>query len=166
MPIGKARLRVSEYNEKRKASVAGQERNVRMVSLSLTSMVDMFAILVIFLLTNSDGGTQWVDLGHGINLPKSSYNAPPPAKGATVQISPEGVFADTTTIMPSPDVLSGPEINPVFKTWLAGQKSPAEQDFYFNIVSDEHVAFGIIRKLISTAYEVGYTKVNLAIQPK
>ena len=47
MPITKARLKISDYNEQRKANLRGREGRIRMVSLSLTSMVDMFAILVI-----------------------------------------------------------------------------------------------------------------------
>src|SRR2546423_699487 len=98
MPISKARFRISEYNEKRKKDVRGKERSIRQVSLSLTSMVDMFAILVIFLLTNTDTVSQWVDVGHGIQLPKAKFNAPPP-RGPALQISKDGVFADSKNII-------------------------------------------------------------------
>lgn len=167
MPIGKARFRISEYNERRKADVRGKERNIRMVSLSLTSMVDMFAVLVIFLLTNSDSVTQWVDLGHGIDLPKASYMSPPPKRGATLQISKEGVFAEQTPVVTVADLLKGPELNPTLKTFLNGRKLAAEdQNVYLNLVGDAGVPFGAIRKIIATAHDSGFNKLNLAIQPK
>lgn len=167
MPIGKARFRISDYNERRKAHVRGEERNIRMVSLSLTSMVDMFAVLVIFLLTNSDSVTQWVDLGHGIELPKAAFASPPPKRGATLQVNAQGVFADQKPVVTVEEILKGPELNPTLKAFLGQRKLAAEdQNVYLNLLGDKAVPFGAIRKIIATAHDAGFNKLNLAIQPK
>src|SRR5687768_6613873 len=106
MPLKRARLRINEYNTKRKSRLATTEKRVRNVSLSLTSMVDMFAIMVIFLLTNASSVSQWLEVGHGIDLPKTKFSDPPP-KGATVQISKEAVFVDQKELVKTALVLKG-----------------------------------------------------------
>src|ERR1700722_632705 len=100
MPLHRARLRISDYAEKRKSRSKHQERRIRMVSLSLTSMVDMFAILVIFLLVNTSTVSQWIQVSHNIELPKAKF-VDAPKKAATIQISNEGIFVEEEKLAPS-----------------------------------------------------------------
>lgn len=169
MPISKARFRISEYNEKRKKDVRGKERSIRQVSLSLTSMVDMFAILVIFLLTNSDAVSQ-IDLGHGIELPKAKYSAPPP-RGPSLQVATDSVYADNKAIISIDAIVHGGETIPAVQDYLAAQLPKAKdakdpREGYLNIVAHSKVPFGAVRKIIGTAQAAGYSSVNLAVQPK
>jgi biopolymer transport protein TolR len=162
MPLKRARLRISDYNDKRKKRLKNQERRIRMVSLSLTSMVDMFAILVIFLLVNSSTVTQWIEVSQGIELPKAG-KTDQPVKAATISISMEGVFADNQLLIKSKDVLqTSGMIGPV-KAWLA---KTAKLDGYVNLVAHEKVPFGIIKRVIGTCQDAGFGKVNLAVQPR
>jgi biopolymer transport protein ExbD len=164
MPLTKARLRISDYNIKRKSGIAGKEHKMKMVSLSLTSMVDMFAILVIFLLTNSGAVQQWIEIEHGIDLPKAKSSDPPP-KGPTIQISREDVFADKKMLTKVKNISTGPLTIEVLKNWLHVQTKEAKKDGYVNIVGDEKIPYGAIRRVISTCQDAGFKNVNLAIQP-
>ena len=79
----------------------------------------------------------------------------------------EGVFAEQTPVVTVADLLKGPELNPTLKTFLNGRKLAAEdQNVYLNLVGDAGVPFGAIRKIIATAHDSGFNKLNLAIQPK
>src|SRR5438034_5609681 len=99
MPLRRARLRISDYNDKRKTRLRSQERRIHMVSLSLTSMVDMFAILVIFLLVNSSSVSQWIEVSHHIELPASKFSEKP-QEASTLELSTEAVFGGKTSLMP------------------------------------------------------------------
>jgi biopolymer transport protein TolR len=162
MPIGRARLRISDYNAQRKANNKGKEHKVAMVSLSLTSMVDMFAILVIFLLTSSGEVTQWIQIGHSIDLPKARHSDAP-QKAANLQISVEGLFVDDKLLVELKQMIGGPQIIQPLKKWLAGQD---KKDGFVNIVGDTRIPFGVVRRIVSTCQEAGFGNVNLAVQPK
>jgi len=83
-----------------------------------------------------------------------------------LQISKEGVFSDETPVVSVADIMKGPELNPVLKTFLGQRKLAAEdENVYLNLVGDAAVPFGAIRKIIATAHDSGFNKLNLAIQP-
>lgn len=160
MPLQKARLKISDYNEQRKASLRKKERRLQMISLSLTSMVDMFAILVIFLLTNTSTVSQWFEVGKGIDLPKAKYSEAP-SKGATLQVSSEGIFADNKLLLALDELNDQPTSLAKIKEWLSANHS----EKLVNIVGHERLPFGAIKKLVVACQESGYQNVNLAVQP-
>lgn len=160
MPITKARLQISDYNKKRKARVRKQERRIIMASLSLTSMVDMFAIMVIFLLANSSTVTQWVEVAHSIELPQAKFAGSPP-KAATLQISSDAIYGDTKMLIPVAQV-HGNTIDAV-KSWLM---KTAKKDGFINIVAHHRIPYGVIKRVIATCEDAGFKNVNLAVQPK
>lgn len=163
MPIKKARLRISDYNSTRKSKLKHNERRIRMVSLSLTSMVDMFAILVIFLLANSASVTQWIELGHDIQLPKAKASDPPP-RAATLQISKDTLYGDDRkAIMKVNQISGGPMTIEPLKAWLTKRRN---KDGYVNIVGHTKLPYGVIRRIIATCQDAGFGNVNLAVQPK
>jgi len=162
MPITEARLRISEYNDRRKANVRRQESRIRMISLSLTSMVDMFAILVIFLLANSSTVSQWIEVSHDIQLPQARKTEPP-VLAATLQISRTAIFGGDKNIITVSQAQQTTGMIPAVKTWLAKNAKKGE---YVNIVAHHKIPFGVIRRVIATCQESGYKNVNLAVQPK
>ncbi len=161
MPLTRARLRISDYNDNRKARLKSQERRIIMVSLSLTSMVDMFAILVIFLLSNATTVAQWVEVSHGIDLPKAKF-ADPPARAASISISKDAVYGDSKMLTPlsRPDTVAG-----AVKGWLAKQPKH-KSSAYVNIVADQRVPYGAVKRVIAACQDAGFKNVNLAVQPK
>ena len=163
MPITKARLKISDYNEQRKAKLKGHAQRIRVISLSLTSMVDMFAILVIFLLVNAGAVTQWIELGHGIHLPRAKFSEPP-SKAVVIQVSHDMLYGDKEPLMTITEIQKSPQLS-LFKvkTWLTKQN--VQKDNHINIVADEKIPFGAMRKIIATCKQVGFGNVNLAVTP-
>lgn len=162
MPLTRARLRISDYNETRKGRLKKTERSVRMISLSLTSMVDMFAILVIFLLVNSSTVSQWIQVGHGIVLPKAG-KTDQPKKAAAVSIAVDGIYGGEKRLAKINEVgATGGAPIPQLKAWL---RSAEKNDGYVNIVAHVHAPFGLVKRVVATCQEMGFSKVNLAVQP-
>ena len=167
MPLKVARLRISDYNENRKSKLKNQERRIQMVSLSLTSMVDMFAILVIFLLTNTSTVTQWVEVGHHIDIPKAraAANEAPP-KAATLQLAMDSVFADQKVLVSIAQLSQGGLVSEPIRKYLAGLKNDSSlRAGYVNVVAHERLPFSVIKKVVQSAQVAGFPNVNLVVQP-
>jgi biopolymer transport protein ExbD len=158
MPLQKARLKISDYNEKRKSNTKAHERRVQAVSLSLTSMVDMFAILVIFLLANNNNMTEWLKLDEAIQLPKAK-TADIPSKAASIQISEKQVVGDNRVLMETKDVMKSTQ---AISKWLSTVK---DRQGFINIVAHTNLSFGIIKRVTAVANAQGFTRINLIVQP-
>lgn len=170
MPLKKARLKISDYSANRKASVNKTERKIRMVSLSLTSMVDMFAILVIFLLSSQDSATPMLDFGHGVQLPRAKTAAPPP-QGVTLEIAKTGVYFQSQKLADLASLQSNePKSLAPLKSWLDTQmKAEAALPTSakrLNLVADERLPYGTVKRVVAMAKRSGYAELSLAVEPK
>lgn len=161
MPLKRARLKISDYNKSRKSRIKKQEKRAMVVNLSLTSMVDMFAIMVIFLLANQGTVNDWIKTGKDIELPKARADEAPP-RAASLQISRQGVFGDDKLLMSYAQAQQGTA--PVAK-WLASVPKLGKSA-YLNIVADRRIPFGVIRRIVTTCQGAGFANVNLAVQPR
>ncbi len=161
MPIGKARLRISDYSRMRKSRLKHKERHIRMISLSLTSMVDMFAILVIYLLTSANTVTQWLQMSHAINLPQGKF-VEIPVKAGTLEVTKDTLYANNEKLISIKEIENGPFLVAPLRAWLKQQ--PTTEGF-INLVGDRQISFGAVRRIVATCQESGFSNVNLAIQP-
>ena len=168
MPLKVARFRISDYNENRKRQLKKQERRIQMVSLSLTSMVDMFAILVIFLLTNTSTVSQWVEVAHKIEVPRArtaAYESPP--KAATIQVSIDTIYANQEKLVTLNQAMGGGAyIEPMRKYLNAQKQDSSMKPGYVNVVAHEKIPFSVMKKIMATAQVAGYANVNLVVQPQ
>ena len=163
MALSKARLRISDYKADRKGKGDEKNKKVMAVSLSLTSMVDMFAILVIFLLTSASSVQEWVSLEHGIKLPKAK-TSDQAKKSTTISIAKDRVYGDKDALMDVKRITSGPIVIPQLRKWLLSLKDRTEG--FVNVVGDETVPYSAVRRVIATCQEAGFNNVNLAVFPK
>lgn len=161
MPISKARLRISDYNRQRKDHLKQKERRIRMISLSLTSMVDMFAILVLYLLTSTSTVTQWLQMSHVVSLPQGKFGQVP-TKAGTLEVTKETLYADDKPLVSIKEILNGSALITPLKTWLKLRKASGG---FINLVGDRSIPFGAVQRIVATCQESGYNNVNLAIQP-
>ncbi len=167
MPLQRARLKISQLSTTRKSKAHDKNKKVAAVSLALTSMVDMFAILVIFLLTNNQNLEEWVKLEHNIQLPHAK-SVDEPKKAVTLQISADAVYGEGAggtekQIVQVSQVTKGPLIIEALKTFLISLK---DKEGYVNVVADSTVAYGAIRRIVSTCQVAGFKNVNLAVFPR
>lgn len=163
MPLQKARLKISDYKANQSGKAKDHNKKVAAVSLSLTSMVDMFAILVIFLLANSNTIEDWVKLEHDIDLPKAR-TTDVAKKATTLQVSETAVYDENNNeLVKVASINRGSAVVKPVADWL---KSLKNQEGYINLVADRDIPFGAMKRLIATCQASGFKNVNLAIFPR
>ena len=139
-------------------------------TLSLVSLMDIFTILVFFLLVNSSAETQLPSAK--IKLPESTAEQIP-ADSLVVVVS------ETEILVQGKSIISLEAINkanletiPELKSELnfQDQKSilfrKSDQAKLITIMGDKKIPYKVLRKIIATLGETRFTNVALAVQKK
>jgi biopolymer transport protein ExbD len=159
---------------KRSRRIARMSRNKRAIpKLNLTSLMDVFTILVFFLLVNS-ATTEVLQQPKQITLPDSVVEAKP-RETVVIFIGKEEVLVQGEVVARVPDIeaFEGERIEPVSVRLaeLAGTvigistRTVAESQ-EVTVLADKSVPFNVIRKIMATCTGEGYTKVSLAVMQK
>ena len=159
---------------KRSRRIARMSRSKRaMPKLNLTSLMDVFTILVFFLLVNS-ATTEVLQQPKQITLPDSVVEAKP-RETVVIFIGTEEVLVQGKVVARVPDIeaFDGERIEPVSVRLaeLAGTvigistRTVAESQ-EVTVLADKSVPFNVIRKIMATCTGEGYTKVSLAVMQK
>jgi len=141
--------------------------------MNLTSLMDVFTILVFFLLVNS-GSVELVEAPKDVKLPEGQIETKP-RETVVIMISPEVVRVQGEVVAQVDEILSDEEgaadqitarlaelkENVVGPATLAVAGSQE-----VTILADRSVPFLVIRKIMSTCTEGGYENVSLAVVQK
>lgn len=159
-------------NTRRMRRMARAERN-KVAGLSLTSLMDVFTILLFFLL-NNQASSVTVDVPKEIKLPDSIVEAKP-RQTVVVLISDQSVLVQGELVGSIADVMATTEENfaPVqerlarIKESVIGINTQAVADSdEVTILADKTVPFKVMKKLMTTCTSAGYTKISLAVNQK
>lgn len=141
--------------------------------MSLTSLMDVFTILVFFLLVNSANGPV-LDPPKKITLP-SSVTETKPAETAVVIVTDDNVLVQGKPVVATKDVLASkheviPEITNSLrevKKHVIGISTKAVADSSkITILSNKTIPFKILQKVMSSCTMAGYGTINLAVIQK
>lgn len=143
-------------------------------SLNITSMTDMFTILLVFLLQTYASSDFVVDLEPGVNLPISSATKNP-TKSLKISLSKEKLRIEDQTLLElsnshflSRDLAKNDLnlIEPLFKELLSKKekltKEEAEQEQNVLLQADSSLDYSILHKVMYTASQAGFSKIKLA----
>lgn len=141
--------------------------------LSLTSLMDVFTILVLYLLVNQGSGAD-IDPPKTIKLPDSVVETSP-RQTIVLTVSDTAVYLQGTAVATIPEVLEIKQdyIETVrqemvklreFSISQGGQL--AANNTEVTILADRGVPFKILKKLMSTSSSAGYVKISLAVNQK
>lgn len=154
--------------------IARMQRNRQGVpKLSLTSMMDVFTILVFFLLVNS-GTTEVLETPKQITLP-TSIAEKKPRETVVVFISKTDVLVQGEVVAKSAEIESADAVLvPTIAARLAelknkviGTSTQAIADSQeVTILADRSVPFTVIKRVMSTCTNEGYAKISLAVLQK
>jgi len=142
-------------------------------SMSLTSLMDVFTILVFFLLVNSASGPV-LDPPKKITLPTSVAETKP-AETAVVVVSPDAVMIQGQVVISYQDVAASkqeiiPEITnrlKEIKKHVIGVSTKAvAESKKVTILSHKTVPFKILQKVMASCTMAGYDEINLAVIQK
>jgi biopolymer transport protein ExbD len=155
-----------------------RKRENSIVKLNITSMIDMFTLMVVFLLQNFSAQGQLVTPAQGLRLPKSSVEKL--AKEAlSVKISQKNIMVEDAVVV-------GPEayqallgqkdfmIDPLYKSlskYADEAKKSAEMfksEFSgkISIQGDVEIPYNVLTRVMYTCGQSGYPNMNLVVYRK
>ena len=149
------------------------KRHKRKVGLNLVSLMDIFTILVFFLLVNS-GSVELVEAPKDVKLPESVVQSKP-RETVVISISAEEVLVQGKLVAFVDDILSDKEsaTDPInarlaeLKESVIGINTKTVAGSQeVTILADRSVPFTVIKTIMSTCTAEGYENVSLAVIQK
>ena len=143
---------------------------VKITKMPLTSLMDVFTILVFFLLVNS-GSVEIMEAPKDVSLPVSTVETKP-RETVVIFISPEEVLVQGRLVARVVDILDKKDgaIDPItaqlakLKESVIGDRTAAVAGSdEVTILADKSVPFAVIKTIMSTCTNEGYEKVSLAV---
>jgi biopolymer transport protein ExbD len=149
-------------------------RNRRAITkMNLTSLMDVFTILVFFLLVNS-AASEVLDTPKQIKLPESIVESKP-RETVVIFISAENVTVQGQPVATVAEILAmeGQNIAPIADrlAQLSGavvglRTQIVAESQEITILADRDVPFSLIKKVMSTCTSEGYGRISLAVMQK
>ena len=146
---------------------------MKITKMNLTSLMDVFTILVFFLLVNS-GSVEIMEAPKEVTLPESRVEAKP-RETVVISVSPEQVIVQGKAVALVEDILNGEPAATVLITErlaelsenIVGRSTLAVAGSQeVTILADKSVPFTVIRQIMSTCTGEGYENVSLAVIQK
>jgi len=146
---------------------------VKITKMNLTSLMDVFTILVFFLLVNS-GSVEIVEAPKNMTLPESRVEAKP-RETVVIFVSKDEVLVQGQLVAIVDDILNerSGALDPItvrlaeLKEHVVGPNTLAVADSQeVTILADKSVPFTVIRKIMSMCTGEGYENVSLAVIQK
>lgn len=163
MKMSRRALRMEKHH-KRKRSALG---------LNLVSLMDIFTILVFFLLVNSSDG-EVLPSQKSVVLPES-VSEEQPRQTVVVMINPDNVLLHGKVIAPVSAVMNaeGMTFAPL-KSALVDELARAKQKrssgkpvkVEATIMGDKTIPYSLLKKVMATCTEAGFHRVSLAVMQK
>ncbi|MCH8543128.1 MAG: biopolymer transporter ExbD [Alcanivorax sp.] len=143
-------------------------RRKKVMPLNLTALMDIFTILVFFLLVNQTNTQQLPD-NPDIVLPESIAQEVP-NEVLTVQISARDILVQERPVISVSDAMSGdervvPALVEVLNTYSerARRFGSSDEDRELMILADRHAHFSVIQRVMYSASQTDYNKVSFAV---
>ena len=155
-------------NSRRIARMSRSKR--KMPGMNLTSLMDVFTILVFFLLANS-AANEALEAPKVITLPASVVETKP-RETVVVLVTQENILVQGTVVASTVDVIQSQAIViEAIKTELLIQRSKAigleaSEIPEVNLLADRKIPFSLLKKIMSSCTSAGYDKISLAVIQK
>ena len=149
-----------------------RSRNQTMVDMNLVSLIDVFTILIFFLLSNS-GGVEILPSPKAVQLPES-VSEKAPRENLIVVVSGSEILVDGRKVANVADVLAmeGDLIAPL-KAELDLQanrqvirKENEAQSRQLTIMGDKDIPYRLLRKIMVTSARANYSDVSFAVRQR
>lgn len=150
------------------AMVRGANKNV---TLNLTSMIDMFTILLVFLLKSYSADGQIVTVSDQLVLPKARMDQRVELK-LDIQVNNSVIVVDGDPVLSvTPELLSSGNSIPELVTRLNDHMEYSrltrgtltEEDVKINIQGDVGIPAILLQRVMASCSEAGYVGQNLAV---
>ncbi len=150
-----------------------RNKSISSFTLRLTSMIDMFTILLVFLLQSFSAEGEIVSVARDLRLPESTAQTPPKASPILV-VTGEWIILDGQPVVKLSDVSdSGDNLIPTLGERLSRIRSfslslgtlDANMGFKGDITiqGDREIPFSLLKKIMFTCGQEGYNNMLLAV---
>lgn len=142
-------------------------------SLNLTSLMDVFTILVFFLLFNSGSG-EVLEAPKEIKLPASAVEVKP-RETVVIMVTPEMVLVQGELVVSTPETLKSrnatiaaikERLEQLERNIIGIKTKEVVDSKEVNILADKSIPFSVLKKIMSTCTSAGYGKISLAVIQK
>jgi biopolymer transport protein ExbD len=149
-------------------------RNKRKVTgLNLTPLMDVFTILVFFLLFHASGGNILEAPKH-IKLPDSVVETKP-RETVVIMVSPQVVVVQGEAVVSTPELLEDrigtvhevtERLKQLERSIIGISTKTVAQSKEVTILADKTIPFKVLKKIMSTCTASGYGRISLAVIQK
>lgn len=151
----------------------GRSRTRRLPAMNLTSLMDVFTILVFFLLVNSSA-SEVLEPPKKITLPDSIVETKP-KETVVILVSEETVMVQGDVVARVEDIINTKQdaileisnkLEQVKKNVIGISTKTVSESREVTILSHKTVPFKVLRKVMSSCTFAGYEKISLAVIQK
>lgn len=148
------------------------------VPFSLTSMMDMMTIILVFMIKNLDAEGQLLTQAENLILPISTSKVQPKTVSLTVIVDANYVIADNEKVLPTEDVLKQDsllvqKLDDILKDRRAIEQEhalkmglPADEAGNIVVQIDKNIPYDAMYKVMATCGFAGYTNIAFAVMQK
>ncbi len=153
-----------------------KSRRNPIVQLTLTSLMDIFTILLLFLLVHVGEGGVALPASDQLRLPQStSKSSPHPTP--MLSVTSEDIFVEGKKIMHVDDALKGDvavllplkgELDRMAKRtkFLSNQNSSVTFSGRVTVMGDKGIPFRLLKKIMYTCAQSGYGEISLGVMQR
>jgi len=149
-----------------------RSRNQNMVDMNLVSLIDVFTILIFFLLSNS-GGVETLPSPKAVKLPESVAQTQP-RDTIVIVVSGTEIIVDGRKVASVADVIDTPEdMIEGLKAELDLQanrqvirKENEAQSRQLTIMGDKDIPYRLLRKIMYTSARANFSDVSFAVRQR
>lgn len=144
----------------------------KFTDLNLTSLMDVFTILVFFLLFHTGGDV--MEAPKQIELPNSIVETKP-KETVTIMVSPEMVLVQGQAVVSTPELLDdgmGPvsaiteRLGQLERNIIGISTKTVAESKEVTILADKTIPFKVLKRIMSACTGSGYEKISLAVIQK
>jgi biopolymer transport protein ExbD len=152
-----------------KRKLARKERKGDSAGMMLTSLMDIFIVLVLYLLVNQGTGVE-LDPPEHVVLPTSGVDTAP-RQSVVIALSDRDIRVQGQPVVAMADVISSDELE-IAPIRQAIERIKAESEKHQNqaglntevtIVADQAVPFKVLKKVMLSSSNAGYGKISFAV---
>lgn len=153
----------------------------REAGLNITSMMDMFTIILVFLLKSFSSEGTMLTNADNLVLPNSSSKKKPTEVNLQIAVTNEMILVDNLPVVPTKDVRNIPQENPdpvepKLEESLRSHYAQEEEMVRLGALNkvegkaiiqvDKNMDFDVLFKVMNTCGKVGYNNMNFAVMER
>jgi biopolymer transport protein ExbD len=160
-------------NDSRRMKRMARNRK-KVPGLNLTSLMDVFTILVFFLLFNS-GSSEVIEAPKQIKLPNSAVEAKPRESTVIIMISNDVVVVQGEAVISIVELLDvksdliapiTDRLTQLERSIIGDSTKAVVESKEVTILADKTIPYNVLKKVMSTCTNSGYGKISLAVIQK